>query len=58
MTALALGFRVRSGYAIAVALSRSASAPRVLARRIVELSDPAVPETRQPYHRLLHLARG
>jgi hypothetical protein len=47
---LALGFRVKSGYAIAVALSGPASAPRILARRLVQLSDPAVPETRQPYH--------
>jgi len=46
----ALGFRVKSGYAIAVALSGPASAPRILARRLVQLSDPAAPETRQPYH--------
>ena len=50
MNRAALGFRVKSGYAIVVALSGPASAPVVLARRIVELSDPAVPETRQPYH--------
>ena len=47
---VALGFRVKSGYAIAVALRGPACAPAILARRIVELSDPAVPETRQPYH--------
>jgi hypothetical protein len=47
---IALGFRVKSGYAIAVALSGPASAPRILARRLVQLSDPAAPETRQPYH--------
>ena len=47
---IALGFRVKSGFAIAVALSGPASAPRILARRLVQLSDPAVPETRQPYH--------
>ena len=46
----ALGFRVKSGYAIAVVLSGPASAPAILARRIVELSDPTVPKTRQPYH--------
>jgi hypothetical protein len=46
----ALGFRVKSGYAIAVALRGPVAAPTILARRIVELSDPAVPETRQPYH--------
>lgn len=50
MTSIALGFRVKSGRAIAVAMGGSASAPHVLARRIVELSDPAVPSTRQPYH--------
>jgi hypothetical protein len=46
----ALGFRVKSGYAIAVALRGSASKPDVLVRRLVALSDPAVAETRQPYH--------
>jgi hypothetical protein len=46
----ALGFRVKSGYAIAVALRGPASAPGIVARRIVELSDPASAETRQPYH--------
>jgi hypothetical protein len=48
--AIALGFRVKSGYAIAVALRGPASAPGVVARRVVELSDPAIGETRQPYH--------
>ena len=47
---IAFGFRVKSGYAIAVALRGPASAPEVVARRVVELSDPASPETRQPYH--------
>jgi hypothetical protein len=46
----ALGFRVKSGYAIAVALRGSASGPAALVRRVVALSDPAVAETRQPYH--------
>jgi hypothetical protein len=50
MKPLALGFRVKSGYAIAVALRGPASAPGVIARRVVELSDPASAETRQPYH--------
>ena len=47
---LSLGFRVKSGYAIAVALRGSASAPSIVWRRLVELSDPDVAETRQPYH--------
>jgi hypothetical protein len=50
MKELGLGFRVKSGYAIAVALRGPASAPAVAARLVVELSDPAVPATRQPYH--------
>ena len=50
MNRFGLGFRVKSGYAIAVALGGSPSAPAVIARLIVGLSDPAVPATRQPYH--------
>ncbi len=50
-SAVALGFRVKSGFAIAVVLRGPAAAPTVVARRIVELSDPDVAETRQPYHR-------
>jgi hypothetical protein len=48
--AVALGFRVKSGFAVAVVVSGSAAAPVALARRIVALSDPAVGETKQPYH--------
>jgi hypothetical protein len=46
----AVGFRVKSGYAIAVVLDGSRETPRPVASRIVELSDPAIAETRQPYH--------
>jgi len=45
-----LGFRIKSGYAVAVVLNGSRQAPVALARRVVELSDPEVAETRQPYH--------
>jgi hypothetical protein len=47
---IAVGFRVKSGFAIAVALEGPVSAPNALFRRVVEMSDPKVPETRQPYH--------
>jgi len=47
---IALGFRVKSGYAVAVAVRGPASAPSVVARRVVELSDPQVAGTRQPFH--------
>ena len=50
MKPMALGFRVKSGYAVAIALRGPATAPAVVARTIVELSDPEVAETRQPYH--------
>jgi hypothetical protein len=45
-----VGFRVKSGYAIAVVLSGPATAPAAVSRHVVELSDPDVEETRQPYH--------
>jgi hypothetical protein len=47
---VALGFRVKSGYAIAVALAGPASAPGAVSRHVVELSDPDAADTRQPYH--------
>jgi hypothetical protein len=50
MHTVAFGFRVKSGYAIAVALRGPSSAPAAVARRVVELSDPEDAETRQPYH--------
>ena len=46
----AIGLRVKSGYAIAVVLGGPASDPKPVARHIVALSDPDVPETRQPHH--------
>jgi hypothetical protein len=46
----ALGLRIKSGWAMVVFLAGPARAPRVLDRRRIELSDPARPRTRQPYH--------
>jgi hypothetical protein len=46
----ALGFRVKSGYAIAVALAGPAASPAPLARITVALSDPQIEETKQPFH--------
>jgi hypothetical protein len=45
-----LGFRVKSGRAIAVLMSGSKSLPQVLEHRVILLSDPAYPDTIQPYH--------
>lgn len=47
---IALGFRVKSGFAISVVLTGPAAEPALLARRIVALSDPKIPATKQPYH--------
>ncbi|HEY7292371.1 MAG TPA: hypothetical protein VH583_21210 [Vicinamibacterales bacterium] len=46
----ALGFRVKSGRAIAVVLTGTAAEPTPAGRTVVELCDPDVEETRQPYH--------
>ena len=46
----AVGFRVKSGWATAVLLAGPGQTPHVLDRRLVDLSDPAVPESKQPYH--------
>ncbi len=46
----AIGFSVKSGWASAVLLVGSAASPRVADSRSVDLSDPAIPESRQPYH--------
>jgi hypothetical protein len=46
----ALGFRVKSGRAIAVLLAVRDVFPCVLDHREIDLCDPAVAESRQPYH--------
>jgi hypothetical protein len=56
-TVTAIGCRVKSGWAMTVLLAGPVSSPRVLDRRRIELSDPAVPETTQPYHAGLHAER-
>jgi hypothetical protein len=48
--AAALGFRVKSGWAAAVLLTGTARSPRLCDVRRIDLSDPQLPETRQPYH--------
>ncbi len=46
----AIGFRVKSGWATAVLLTGPIESPQVLDRRTIDLCDPAMPESRQPYH--------
>jgi hypothetical protein len=50
MTPLAIGFRVKSGFAVAVVIEGPAASPLAIARHIVEMSDPNERWTRQPYH--------
>jgi hypothetical protein len=47
-----LGFRVKSGWAAAVLIANSKKAPAVavIDSRVIELADPDVMDSRQPYH--------
>src|SRR3989442_16044915 len=47
---VALGVRVKSGWAAAIVLGGPARSPQVLDSLPLALSDAAVPATRQPYH--------
>lgn len=51
--AAALGLRVKSGWAMAVLLAGSPSAPRMVIRQWLELTDPSVPGSSQPYHAVM-----
>ena len=55
-----LGFRVKSGWATAVLIANSAKAPSVIDSRVIELADPDVAHSRQPYHaaKVTRLVRG
>ena len=46
----AIGFRVKSGWAVVVLLSGRVRSPQVRDVGRIDLSDPRFPETRQPYH--------
>jgi hypothetical protein len=52
---VAVGLRVKTGRATAVALAGSARKPRVLQRLALTLYDPDVPHSGQPYHVELEL---
>lgn len=52
----AIGFRVKTARATAVLLAGPVRSPRVLERRAVDLWDPKLPESRQPYHAALELS--
>jgi hypothetical protein len=46
----ALGLRAHSGWAALVAVAGTPSAIEVVARRRIEIADPAIPGSKQPYH--------
>jgi hypothetical protein len=46
----AVGFTVKSGWAAAVMVHRTPAGAVVVESRRVELCDPSVPESKQPYH--------
>lgn len=51
----ALGFRVKSGWAMAVLLAGPAGSPNLLLCKTALLCDPHVPKSKQPYHAALEL---
>jgi hypothetical protein len=53
--AIAIGFRAKTGRAIAVVLAGTADDPHFVLRREVSLVDPSIPATRQPYHEAMEL---
>jgi hypothetical protein len=51
----ALGFRVKSGWAMAVLLAGPWNAPKLVSCQAVLLSDPKIPQSKQPCHAALVL---
>jgi hypothetical protein len=52
---VSMGFRVKSGWAVAVLLGGPCDSPRALSCHVINLSDPNIPETKQPYHAAMGL---
>jgi len=50
-----IGLRAKTGRAIAVVLGGSKTAPLVLSKTEIKLTDPKIPETFQPYHEVMDL---
>ena len=51
----AIGFRARTGRAVAVLVAGSSKAPRALKRHEISLTSPTHPETKQPFHAVMEL---
>jgi hypothetical protein len=54
----ALGFTIKSGWTAAVVIAGSADDAQIAASQRLEISDPDLPESRQPYHEGFGTARG
>lgn len=54
----ALGFRVKSGWAMAALVAGTADSRQLVMCRSVLLSDPKFPQSKQPYHAALELPEG
>jgi hypothetical protein len=54
----AIGLRAHSGWAALVGVAADASAMRVAARRRIEIADPAIRGSKQPYHAVEPLKSG
>jgi len=50
MASAALGFRAHSGWAVVVAVTKTAGVPTVLDRRRIETADVAIAGSKQPFH--------
>jgi hypothetical protein len=50
-----IGFKTKTGRAIAVVLSGPANAPQLIKRCELSLTDPQIPATFQPYHEVMEL---
>jgi hypothetical protein len=46
----AAGFTVKSGWACAVLIGGTPGSPRLIDSRRIEISDPGIPDAKQPYH--------
>jgi len=54
----ALGFRVHSGWAAAVAVAGTPARPEILERRRIAIADPEIEGSLQPYHAAEEMAIG
>jgi hypothetical protein len=52
---LIIGLRAKTGRAIAVVIGGSRTAPLVVSKTEIKLTDPKIPETFQPYHQVMDL---